>query len=92
MKAMIREKKLELQTAEMAVAEEVIRAGDTQEVAATPVAGTLVEAIQAVAVIRVVVTLGVAAIPEVADILAAVTLADRMMATGAPGTMKRCRN
>ena len=92
MKAMIREQKLERQTAEMVVAGEVIQAGDTQEEAATPVVGTLVEAIQAVAVIQVVVTRGAEAIPEVADILAAVTPEDPTTATGVPETMKRCRN
>jgi hypothetical protein len=76
----------------MVVAEEAIPAGDIQEgdtleVAAIPVVVTLVEAIQAVAVIRVVVTPGAEVIPG-----AAVTPADPTTATGVPGTMKRCRN
>jgi|SRR6267154_2441498 len=96
MTAMIRERKLELQAAEMVVAAEAIpEAGDTQEVAATPaVVAILVVVIPAEAVTReAAAILVVAAIPEGVATRAAVTqTADRTMATGTPGTTKRYRN
>jgi len=98
MKAMIRERKLELQAAEMVVVAAVaaiLEAGDTQEVAATRVAGgTLGEATQAAVVIQAVaVILGAAVIREAAATPAAVTrTGDLTMATGTPVTTKRYRN
>ena len=97
MKAMIRERKLELQAAEMVVAAvaAILEAGDTQEVAATRVAGgTLGEATQAAVVIQAVaVILGAVGIREAAATPAAVTrTGDLTMATGTPGTTKRYRN
>jgi len=98
MKAMIRERKLELQAAEMVVVAAVaaiLGAGDTQEVAATRVAGgTLAEATQAAVVIQAVaVILGAVGILEAAATPAAVTrTGDLTMATGTPVTTKRYRN
>jgi len=104
MKAMIRERKLELQAAEMVVVAAVaaiLEAGDTQEVEATRVAGgTLGEATQAAVVIQAVaVILGAVGILEAVGIReaaatpAAVTrTGDLTMATGTPVTTKRYRN
>lgn len=96
MRAMIRERKLELQAAEMVVAAvaAILEAGDTQEVAATRVAGgTLGEATQAAVVIQAAVILGAVGIREAAATPAAVTRTeDLTMATGTPVTTKRYRN
>jgi len=102
MRAMIRERKLELQAAEMVVAAvaAILEAGDTQEVAATRVAGgTLGEATQAAEVIQAVAAiLGAVGIREAAATPAAATPAavtrteDLTMATGTPVTTKRYRN
>jgi hypothetical protein len=97
MKAMIRERKLELQAAEMVVAAvaAILEAGDTQEVAATRVAGgTLAEDTQAAVVIQAVaVILGAVGTQEAAATPAAVTrTGDLTMATGTPVTTKRYRN
>jgi hypothetical protein len=101
MKAMIPERKRDLQAAEMVAAvAAILEAGDTQEVAATRVVvGTLAEAIQAVAVIRAAVAIRAVAailveevIPGAAATLAEVTPGDLTMAIGTPVTTKRFRN
>jgi hypothetical protein len=94
MKAMIHERKLDLQVAQTAAMAEATPEVVTQGEAVTRAEAVILgEATQAAVVIReVVVTLGAVAIQEAADILEEVILADPTMAIGTPETTQSYRN
>ena len=94
MKAMIPERKLDLQAAQTAAMAEATPEVVTQGEAVTRAEAVIPgEATQVAVVIReAVVTQGAVAIQEAADILAEVILADPTMAIGTPETTQSYRN